>query len=133
MDGVTIDLAEARRRFLDLPIYAALGTVRPDGTPQVNPMWFSYDGEHIRFTHLRTRAKFRNLQANPGMALSLLDPEDPFSYLEVRGRLVDVVDDPTGAFYVELQNRYGNPSTVPPPDAADRVILLMSVDRLLGQ
>lgn len=130
---MTLDLTDAQRRFLDLPIYASLGTVRPDGTPQVNPMWFAFDGEHVRFTHLRSRAKFRNLQANPAMSLMLLDPDNPFSYLEVRGRLVDVVDDPTGAFYVELQNRYGNPSTQPPADAAQRIILVMSLETLLGQ
>lgn len=130
---MTIDLTDPQRRLLELPIYAALGTVRPDGSPQVNPMWFAFDGEHVRFTHLRTRAKFRNLQANPAMSLALLDPDNPFSYLEVRGRLVEVVDDPTGAFYVELQNRYGNPSSEPPPDAAGRVILVMSLERLSGQ
>jgi len=130
---MTLDLTEAQRRLLELPIYATLGTVRPDGTPQVNPMWFAFDGEHIRFTHLRTRAKFRNLQANPAMALALIDPDDPLLYLEVRGTLVDVIDDPTGAFYVELQNRYGNPSTEAPADKADRVVLVMSVDRLSGQ
>lgn len=124
---------DAQRRLLELPIYAALGTVRPDGTPQVNPMWFAYDGEHLRFTHLPSRAKFRNLQENPAMSVALIDPENPFHYLEVRGRLVDVVEDPTGRFYVELQNRYGNSSTEPPPDAAERVILVMSVDALLGQ
>ncbi|HLV55101.1 MAG TPA: PPOX class F420-dependent oxidoreductase [Actinotalea caeni] len=124
---------DAQRRLLEMPLYGSLGTVRPDGTPQVNPMWFAYDGENIRFTHTKSRAKFRNLQANPGMAFMLLDPDNPFSYLEVRGRLVDVVDDPTGSFYVELQNRYGNPSDQPPPDAADRVILVMSVERLMGQ
>lgn len=130
---MSIDLTDEQRRLLDLPIYAVLGTVRPDGTPQANPMWFAFDGEHIRFTHKRNRAKFRNLQANPAMSLALMDPENPVHYVEVRGRLVEVVDDPTGGFYVELQNRYGNPSSEPPPDAADRVILVMSVDRLLGQ
>jgi len=130
---MTVTPTPQQRRLLELPIYAALGTVRPDGSPQVNPMWFSYDGEHLRFTHLRTRAKFRNLQTNPGMALALVDPDDPGSYLEVRGRLVEVIDDPTGAFYVELQNRYGNPSSTPPPDAAQRVVLVMSMERLLGR
>jgi PPOX class probable F420-dependent enzyme len=130
---MTVTPTPGQRRLLELPIYAALGTVRPDGSPQVNPMWFAYDGERLRFTHLRTRAKYRNLQANPGMALALVDPDDPGSYLEVRGRLVDVIDDPTGAFYVELQNRYGNPSSSPPADAAERVILVMSMERLLGR
>lgn len=129
---MAIELTDQQRRLLDLPLYGTLGTVRPDGTPQVNPMWYDFDGEHLRFTHTRSRAKFRNLQANPAMALSILDPDNPFSYLEVRGRLVDVIDDPQGAFYVELQNRYGNPSAEPPPNAHERVVLVMSMEHLPG-
>jgi PPOX class probable F420-dependent enzyme len=96
-------------------------------------MWFAFDGEVIRFTHTTYRQKYRNLQHNPAMSLSIVDPDNPFRYLEVAGRLVDVVPDPTGAFYVELQNRYGNPSDVPPPDKADRVILVMSIERTTKQ
>lgn len=120
-------------RLLDLPTYGHLGTVRPDGSVQVNPMWFEFDGEHVRFTHTTYRQKYRNLQKNPAMALSILDPENPFKYLEVAGKLVDVVPDPTGAFFVRLQNRYGNPSQEPPADIADRVILVMSIERHVGQ
>ncbi len=119
-------------RLLEQPLYGALGTVRPDGTPQVNPMWFQWDGEHIRFTHTTFRAKYRNLQANPRMSFMLLDPENPFKYVEVRGRLVEEIADPEGAFYVTLQNRYGNPSTEPPADRADRVILVMSADKVVS-
>lgn len=119
--------------LLDRPIFGHLGTIRPDDTVQVNPMWFDYDGEHLRFTHTRKRAKFRNLQHNPSMSLSLIDPENPLRYLELRGRLVDVVDDPTGAFYQHLGARYGNPDTPAPPDSADRVILVMSIERTTAQ
>ncbi|MFT4235488.1 MAG: PPOX class F420-dependent oxidoreductase [Microbacterium sp.] len=121
------------RHLLDLPLYGHLGTIRPNDTVQVNPMWFAFDGEHIKFTHTAKRQKFRNLQHNASMALSIIDPDNPFRYLEVRGRLVDAVPDPTGAFFVELQNRYGNPSTTPPPDAADRVVLVMSVEHATKQ
>ena len=124
---------EAYRRLLDLPLYGHLGTIRPDDTVQVNPMWFEFDGEHVRFTHTTRRQKYRNVRHNPSMSLSIIDPDDPFRYLEVAGRLVDVVPDPEGAFYVRLQNRYGNPSQTPPPDAADRVILVMSVERTTQQ
>lgn len=117
------------RRLLELPLYGHLGTIRPDDTVQVNPMWFEFDGESIRFTHTNYRQKYRNLQRNPSMALSITDPDDPFRYLEVAGRLVEVIPDPEGAFYVRLQNRYGNPSTTPPRDKADRVILVMSIER----
>ena len=121
------------RRLLELPLYGHLGTVRPDGTVQVNPMWFEFDGEHLRFTHTTKRQKYRNLKGNPSYALSIIDPDDPFHYLEVRGELVEVVPDPEGAFYVRLQNRYGNPSQTPPPDKANRVVLVMSVERATTQ
>lgn len=121
------------RHLLEQPLYGHLGTIRPDDTVQVTPMWFEFDGEHIRFTHTTKRQKYRNLKHNPTMALSVIDPENVFRYLEVAGRLVEVVPDPEGAFYVRLQNRYGNPSQTPPPDRADRVILVMSIERATKQ
>jgi PPOX class probable F420-dependent enzyme len=121
------------RRLLELPLYGHLGTIRPDDTVQVTPMWFEFDGELVRFTHTTYRQKYRNLQHNPSMALSITDPDDPHHYLEVAGRLVDVVPDPEGQFYVRLQNRYGNPSSTPPRDKAERVILAMSLERSTKQ
>lgn len=133
MTSIDDIVPSAYRHLLEQPLYGHLGTIRPDDTVQVNPMWFEFDGEHVRFTHTSKRQKFRNLRHNPSMALSITDPENVFRYLEVAGRLVDVEPDPTGAFYVRLQNRYGNDSTQPPPDYADRVILVMSIERATKQ
>jgi PPOX class probable F420-dependent enzyme len=130
---VTSAIPDAFRPLLDLPVLGHLGTIRPDDTVQVNPMWFEFDGEHVRFTHTSKRGKFRNLQHNPSMALSVLDPEDGYRYLEVRGRLVEVVPDPTGAFYQRLSRRYGNVDPAAPADSPDRVILVMSVERSTTQ
>ncbi|SIR62334.1 PPOX class F420-dependent oxidoreductase [Microbacterium sp. RURRCA19A] len=126
-------IPDALRDLLENPNYGALGTVRPDGTVQVNPMWFEFDGEHVLFTHTTTRQKYRNLQANPSMSLMVFDPEQPYRYLEVRGRLVEEVPDPEGAFYVRLGRRYGNAGQQPPPDRAQRVILKMSIEKAGGQ
>lgn len=123
----------AYAHLLEQPIYAHLGTIRPDDTVQVNPMWFELVDGTLRFTHTTKRGKFRNLQHNPSMSLSIIDPENPFRYLEVRGRLVEVIPDPEGAFYVRLGRRYGNPGQTPPPDSADRVILVMSVEKTTKQ
>jgi PPOX class probable F420-dependent enzyme len=127
---MSASIPEDLRPLLDRPLFASLGTIRPDNTVQVNPMWFEYDGEHVRFTHTTYRAKFRNLQSNPSMSLLVIDDQDPQVYLELRGALVDVIDDPTGDFYVRLGRRYGNPDQQPPPDKADRVILVMSVEKV---
>jgi PPOX class probable F420-dependent enzyme len=119
------DLAD----LLERPLYGSLGTVRPDGTVQVNPMWFEFDGETVRFTHTTFRAKYRNLQHNPSMSLLVTDPEIPQRYLEVRGALAQVIPDPEGAFFVRLGQRYGDPDQQPPPDRADRVILVMAITK----
>jgi len=119
--------------LLEQPNYGHLGTIRPDDTVQVNPMWFLYDGETIRFTHTTKRGKYRNLMHNPAMSLSIIDPANPFHYLEVRGKLIEVVPDPTGAFYIVLGKRYGNAEQTAPADSADRVILVMSVEKTTTQ
>jgi PPOX class probable F420-dependent enzyme len=126
-------IPDALRDLLENPNYGALGTVRPDATVQVNPMWFEFDGEHMLFTHTTTRQEYRNLRANPSMSLMVFDPAQPYRYIEVRGRLVDEVPDPEGAFYVRLGKRYGNAAQEAPADRADRVILKMSVEKVGGQ
>jgi PPOX class probable F420-dependent enzyme len=127
---VTASIPSDLRDLVDRPLFAALGTVRPDNTVQVNPMWFDYDGEHIRFTHTTYRQKFRNLQRNPSMSLLIVDPADAERYVELRGELAKIEQDPEGVFFVHLGRRYGNADQQPPPDAADRVILHMRVDRV---
>lgn len=114
------------RDLLERPLFADLATVREDGTPQVNPMWYAWDGEVIRFTHTNFRRKFRNIQANPAVAISIIDPENPYRYIEVRGVVERVEPDPTGAFYVELAKRYNAPfGTDAPKDSPDRVIFVV--------
>jgi PPOX class probable F420-dependent enzyme len=129
---VTTTIPDTLIDLLQRPIFASLGTIRPDDTVQVNPMWFDYDGQTLRFTHTTKRAKYRNLQRNPSMSLLITDPDDPLRYLEVRGRLVEVIPDPEGDYYVHLGRRYGNPDQAPPPDKADRVVLVMSIDTAVG-
>ena len=99
--------------------------VRPDGTPQVNVMWFDWDGELLRFTHTTKRQKYRNVTGHPEVAMSIADPDNPYKFLEVRGIVEEIVPDPTGEFYLKLNDRYDGPLTEPPADAPDRVILVV--------
>ena len=111
--------------LLERPLFGHLGTVRPDGRPQVSVMWFAWDGEFLRFTHIPQRQKYRNLQVNPYLSLSIADPDDGYRTLEVRGVLERIDDDPGGKFYMELSARYGHPLSHPPRDAADRIVLVV--------
>ncbi|CAN5414388.1 PPOX class F420-dependent oxidoreductase [soil metagenome] len=118
-------IPDGYENLLDRPLYGHLATIRPDGTPQVNVMWFDWDGELLRFTHTSKRQKYRNVTAHPEVAMSIADPDNPYKFLEVRGVVEEIVPDPTGEFYLRLNDRYDGPLTEPPADAPDRVILVV--------
>lgn len=115
---------EVIRDLVEGPHFCHLGTVRPDGSPQVNPMWFEWDGEFIKMTHTTKRGKWRNLQANPHVSVCFPDPAQPYRYVEMRGVLDHTEPDPAGEYYVHLSTLYG-PAVDPPPDRADRVVLYL--------
>ena len=117
--------------LLDKPMFAHLATVRPDGSPQTQVMWFVWDGERIRMTHTKTRQKYRNFQREPRVALSIADPANPYRFLEVRGVVERIDDDDAQAsFYQGLQERYGK--SYPIPDAAVRVILNIRPEKFVA-
>jgi PPOX class probable F420-dependent enzyme len=111
--------------LLTRPLFGHLATVRPDGTPQANPMWFSWDGTHLRFTNTTTRQKYRNVTAEPRIAMSVNDPDTQYRYLEVRGTVERIEPDPDAAFFAELAKRYGLELDGPPGDVAHRVVLVV--------
>ncbi len=83
-------IPESHRDLLDMPILAHVATIGPKGEPQSNPVWFIWDGAHIRIAIWPEGQKAKNLERDPRVALSMADPENPIHYLEVRGRVVDV-------------------------------------------
>jgi PPOX class probable F420-dependent enzyme len=85
---------------------AHLATLMPDGTPQVTPVWVEYDGRYVLVNSARGRQKDRNMRANAAVALSLSDPENPYRYLEVRGRVVDITEQGADAHIDKLANKY---------------------------
>jgi PPOX class probable F420-dependent enzyme len=108
--------------LLERPLFAHLATIRPDGSPQSNVMWFDWDGRRIRMTHTKNRQKYRNLLQEPRVALSIADPDDPYRFLEVRGEVERIEDDDEQtSFYRSLQKRYGQSYEI--RDAPIRVIV----------
>lgn len=76
----------------DRKALANLGTVMPDGSPQVTPVWFDYDGKVIGVNSAKGRVKDHNMRRNPNVALSIVDPENPYRYLALRGRVVEITE-----------------------------------------
>ena len=92
--------------LLDLPALAHVATIGPDGAPQNNPVWFGWDGTHVLFSQTTGRQKYRNLQRQPQVALSIVDPANPYRYLEVRGTVEEIVDDSDHAFINSMTKKY---------------------------
>ena len=77
------------RDLFDKKIFAGLVTLMPDGSPQVTPVWIDFDGEHVLFNTAAGRQKDKNPQRDGRVALMLVDPENPYRYLEVRGQVAE--------------------------------------------
>ncbi len=133
MEQPVPEVPDSHQDLLERPLIAHVATVRTDGGPQVNPMWFGWDGARIRLTHTSTRQKFRNLRAEPRVALSITDPADSQRYLEVRGVVEATPDDAGGSFYRQLRARYGVDPDAPMPDAAVRVVVVIRPTALLAR
>ena len=75
--------------LLNKKAFANLATLNRDGSPQVTPVWVDFDGKHIRVNTAVGRLKDKNMRRDPRVSLSIQDPENPYRYLEVRGKVVE--------------------------------------------
>jgi PPOX class probable F420-dependent enzyme len=127
----TETLPESHADLLEAANFAHLATVRPDGTPQSSVMWFDWDGSVLRMTHTKTRQKFKNLQEQPHVAISIADPKNGYRFIEVRGIVEKIEDDDDKAsFYKGLQKRYG--MDYPVTDAPVRVIMTIKPESFVA-
>lgn len=128
---MSVEAPRSHVDLLDRPMFAHLATVRPDGSPQTQVMWFVWDGDVIRMTHTKTRQKYRNFQREPRVALSIAEPDNPYRFLEVRGVVERIDDDDDQAsFYLSLQERYGE--AYPTTDAPVRVIVTIRPEKFIA-
>ena len=94
------------RDLFEKKAFASLATVGADGTPQVTPVWVDFDGTHVRFNTAKGRVKVRNLARDPHVALSIQDPDNPYRYVQVRGRVVETTEKGADAHIDALAKKY---------------------------
>ena len=85
---------------------ANLATIMPDGTPQVTPVWFDYRDGKVRVNSAKGRVKARNMKENAPVALSILDPDNPYRYIQIRGRVGRPTEDGASAHIDSLAKKY---------------------------
>jgi PPOX class probable F420-dependent enzyme len=103
-------MAAVPDNYLDLvtqkKAFASLATIMPDGSPQVTPVWVDYAGGLIRINTAKGRVKARNLKPGARVALSIMDPDNPYRYIQIRGRVAAARESGADAHIDGLAKKY---------------------------
>jgi len=86
--------------------YASLGTIMPNGSPQVTPVWVDYDGKYVILNSAKGRQKDRNLRRDPRVAVAIMDPDNPYRYLEIRGTVSEITEQGAGEHIHKMAKKY---------------------------
>ncbi|HLX77574.1 MAG TPA: pyridoxamine 5'-phosphate oxidase family protein [Acidimicrobiales bacterium] len=103
--------------------FAALTTMLPNGRPMTHVMWVDTDGERLLFNTEVHRRKYLNLQANPVVAVAIIDAGNPYHYVEVRGEVVEEVRGPVAREHIDALSRKYSGAPFSAPITSERVIL----------
>jgi PPOX class probable F420-dependent enzyme len=95
-----LDLLQQKKAF------ASLATLMPDGSPQVTPVWFDYRDGILRVNTAKGRAKARNMVPGVSVAAVIIDPDNPYRYIQIRGRVARVAEEGANAHINQLSKKY---------------------------
>src|SRR5215472_10952761 len=101
-------IPEKYQDLLNKKAFAQLATIMPDGSPQVSPVWFEYDGQHIIINSAKGRVKDRNMRRDPRVGLDILDPDNPYRHVSIRGRVVEITEEGADDLINKLAKKYIN-------------------------
>jgi len=86
--------------------FGSLATLMPDGSPQVTPVWVDIEGDKLVLNSAKGRVKDKNMRRDPRVSIALIDPENPYRYLEVRGRVVQVTEQGADQHIDKMAKKY---------------------------
>ncbi|GCE50186.1 PPOX class probable F420-dependent enzyme [Thermosporothrix hazakensis] len=120
-------LPESLLDLFQRPILGHLATVMPDGRPQATPVWVDYDGTYILINTTEQRQKAKNMRARPRVALELVDPDDDYRWLAIRGRVVEATTEGAVEQLERLVERYRGTSHFPHTEPGEVRVLFKIV------
>lgn len=119
------------RDLLHKKAFAHLGTVMSDGSPQVTPIWFDYDGTYICINSAKGRWKDKNMRARPKVALEIHDPDNPYRFMQIRGTIVQITEDGADDHIDALTKKYLDQDKYPNRQPGEvRVIYKIEAERV---
>jgi PPOX class probable F420-dependent enzyme len=110
--------------------FANLATLMPDGKPQVTPVWCDFDGKHVLVNSAKGRVKDRNMRRDPRVSMALIDPDNPYRYLQLQGRVVEITENGADQHIDRLAKKYLGLDKYPNRQPGEvRVIYKIEADR----
>ncbi len=95
--------------YMDLfnkPAFGVLTTLMPDGSPQTQPVWVDFENGRVLVNSALGRQKDKNLRRDPRVAITLIDPDNPYRYLEVRGKVAEITQDGAAQHIDKMAKKY---------------------------
>ena len=113
--------------------FASLATVMPDGSPQVTPVWCDFDGQRVIVNTARGRLKDRNMTARPAVSLAIIDPDNPYRYVEIRGRVTEVTEKGANEHIDKMAKKYLGKDKYPFAQPGEvRVLFKIEPEKIVG-
>ena len=129
-----VQLTPEQRALVEAPNFAHFVTLMKDGSPQVTPVWVDYDGEFVIINTAEGRQKPRNLARDNRVALSIIDQENPYKYIQVRGKVVETTTEGARDHIDMLCRKYRGPDAkYPHRDGEVRVIFRIEPEHVEGR
>jgi PPOX class probable F420-dependent enzyme len=127
-------LSPKARELISRPVLASLATLNPDGSPQITPLWIDLEGDNVLFNTAQGRIKARNLEKDSRVAVSVIDPDDPYNVVALRGTVVDVSAEGADAHIDSLAKKYLNVDSYPMRREGEvRIRVTVRTDRIAMQ
>lgn len=133
-------IPESHADLINHGVFATLTTIAPTGQPENTIVWFSWDGEHVLVNTAAGRRKWRNVQTEPRVALTVIDPKNGYRWLDIRGRVEAIEPDPNSdnisahaKQYVGVDRYYGGVAPAEQEGKEERVIMKIRPERVVVQ
>jgi PPOX class probable F420-dependent enzyme len=110
--------------------FAFLGTSMDDGSPHVTPVWFDMQDDDIRLNSARGRVKDRNIAARPKVSLAIMDPDDSYRYVHIRGTVVEITEEGAREHIDRLAKKYLGEDKYPWYGGETRVTYIVRPDKV---
>jgi len=127
-------LSASARALLARPVLASLATIAADGSPQITPLWIDVEGDDLVVNTSQGRAKARNMERNPKVAVCVVDPDDPFNIVAVHGTVTEITTEGADDHIDALAKKYMGVDTYPMRQEGEvRVKIKIHPDKIVMQ